>query len=151
MQWTLAQVKEHPLWRGLTDKERRFFELLEAAKLDDVAAATQAFELQPQSVQVRLNQIRGAMDTGFLYRAMMGFAVPTREEVIAQYWLMAEKTKDEARKYLCLGRVAELMGAQKPSSKPSSKEAGTETATPVAPAPPSPPSTPVPDLSDFKE
>jgi hypothetical protein len=151
MQWTLAEVKEHPLWRGLTDKQRRFFELLEAAKLDDVAAATQAFDLQPQSVQVRLNQIRGAMDTGFLYRAMMGFAVPTRDEVIAQFWLMAEKTKDEARRYQCLSKVAELMGAQKPSAKPaqpSSKEAGAaEPPTPVAPAP----STPIPDLSDFKE
>jgi hypothetical protein len=147
MQWTLAQVKEHPLWRGLTDKERRFFELLEAAKLDDAAAATQAFDLQPQSVQVRLNQIRGAMDTGFLYRAMMGFAVPTRDEVIAQLWHMAEKTKDEARKYQCLSKIAEMLGTQKPTqaSPAANKETDPTPATPAAP------STPVPDLSDFKE
>lgn len=143
MQWTLAQVKEHPLWRGLTDKERRFFELLEQTELDDAAAATQAFDLQPQSVQVRLNQVRGAMDTGFLYRAMMGFAVPTREEVIAQFWLMADKTKDEARKYACLSKVAELLQGQKPPRKEA--EPKPEPATPASPT------TSGTDLSCFKE
>lgn len=143
MQWTLAEVKEHPLWRGITDKERRFFELLEQHKLDDVAAAAEALDLQPQSVQVRLNQIRGALDTGFLYRAMMGFAVPTREEVVAQLWLMAEKTKDEARKYSCLAKIAELMPSQRPAKKDPE---------PTKPAEPQPsPTIPMPDLSCFRD
>jgi hypothetical protein len=147
MQWTLAQVKEHPLWRGLTDKERRFFELLEQTKLNDAAAVAHAFDLQPQSVQVRLNQIRGATDTGFLYRAMMGFAVPSLDEVIAQFWLMADKTKDEARKYACLNKVAELTlsrSGRKPEPKPAEPPAQ---ASPV----PSPAPAAVTDLSDFKE
>lgn len=153
MQWTLAQVKEHPLWRGLTDKERRFFELLEAAKLDDAAAATQAFDLQPQSVQVRLNQVRGAMDTGFLYRAMMGFAVPTRDEVIAQLWLMAGKTKDETRKYACLSKIAELLGTPRAATLPGAAKGTCKEGDPKlgGPAAPAAPSTPIPDLSDFKE
>jgi hypothetical protein len=153
MQWTLAQVKEHPLWRGITDKERRFFELLEETQLDDAAAAVRAFDLQPQSVQVRLNQVRGAMDTGFLYRAMMGFAVPTIEEVIAQFWLMADKTKDEARRYMCLSKIAELMPSPKAQRKDA--EAKTAAAGPLhgasGPATPPTPLTPIPDLSDFKE
>lgn len=146
MQWSLGQVKEHPLWRGLTDKQRRFFELLEALHLDDAAAAIGAFALQPQSVQVRLNQIRGAWDTGFLYRAMMGFAVPTKEEVIAQLWQLAESTKDEARKYSCLAKIAELL-QQKP---PREKEKDSET-PPAQVETPKVPEKSVPDLSNFRE
>lgn len=150
MQWTLAQVKEHPLWRGLTDKERRFFELLETNELDDVAAVTLAFELKPQSVQVRLNQIRGAQDTGFLYRAMMGLAVPSREEVIAQLWQLAETTKDEARKYSCLSKIAELIQQGKqPRKDPESQPAAAAQETATEPARAA--SGGIPDLSDFRE
>lgn len=149
MQWKLAQVREHPLWRGITEKERRFFELLEELHLDDAAAAARAFNLQPQSIQVRLNQIRGAMDTGFLYRIMMGIAVPTLDEVIAQYWLMAEKTKDEARKYACLNKVAELM-QMKEGGKPPRKAADPPPAQPE-PQPAKSADRFIPDLSCFRE
>lgn len=145
MQWSLDQVRANPLWRGLTEKERNFFELLEEHQLDDAAAAVEAFDLQPQSVQVRLNQLRAAIDTGFLYRAMMGFAVPSREEVIAALWQLHEKTKDEARKYSCLAKIAELIQQPKPPRKGSDE----------AEAEPQPTkktdSEQIPDLTDFKE
>lgn len=144
MQWTLAQVQEHALWRGLTDKQRLFFELLEKHALDDVAAATGAFDLKPQSVQVRLNQLRGAQDTGFLYRTMMGLAVPSRDEVVAQLWQLSESTKDEARKYSCLARIAELIQQRPPKSK--------DTESPQTSQPdPEMPGHEIPDLSDFRE
>lgn len=114
MQWTLEQVKAHPLWRGLTDKERHFFELLDRLQLDDDGAALSAFDLRPQSVQVRLNQIRAKQDTGFLYRAMMGMALPSREEIAAAAWQLANSTKDESRKLAALKLVAEM---QKPARK----------------------------------
>lgn len=140
MQWSLAQVKEHPLWRGLTDKQRRFFELLEETELDDEAAAIGAFNLRPQSVQVRLNQLRGAQDTGFLYRAMLGIALPTKEEVIAQIWQIASTTKDEARKLAALNKVAELQKPVKTSEPSEPKE-----------TPAKEPDEEIPDLSGFRE
>src|SRR5215831_14820165 len=115
MQWTLEQVKAHPLWRGLTDKQQLFFELLDRLQLDDVGAALSSFDLKPQSVQVRLNQLRAAQDTGFLYRAMMGFALPSREEIAAAAWHLANTTKDESRKLAALKLAAEM--TQKPSRK----------------------------------
>lgn len=143
MQWSLDQVKAHALWRGLTEKERRFFELLSENSLDDVAAAVGAFELQPQSVNSRLNQIRGAQDTGFLYRAMMGFALPSREELAAQLWQLALKTKDENRKERCLASAARILGYAKAG-------AGTEPRPAEEPAPAEPEKT-GPDLSGFQE
>lgn len=144
MQWSLDQARANPLWRGLTEKERNFFELLEEHQLDDAAAAVEAFDLQPQSVQVRLNQLRAAIDTGFLYRAMMGFAVPSREEVIAALWQLHEKTKDEARKYSCLAKIAELIQQPKPPRKPDDVEAEPQPTKKAE-------SEQIPDLTDFKE
>lgn len=146
MQWSLDQARANPLWRGLTEKERNFFELLEEHELDDAAAAVEAFDLQPQSVQVRLNQLRAAIDTGFIYRAMMGFAVPSREEVIAALWQLHEKTKDEARKYSCLAKIAELIQQPKPRKSSDDAEAEAEPQSPQKAEPEQ-----IPDLTDFKE
>jgi hypothetical protein len=142
MQWTLDQVKAHALWRGLTGKERRFFELLAENNLDDMAAVVGAFDLRPQSVQSRLNQVRGAQDTGFLYRAMMGFALPTREELAAALWQLASKTKDEMRKERCLRAAARILRYER---KESPEEPGADE------EPASGPVQSGPDLSGFKE
>jgi hypothetical protein len=145
VQWTLQQVREHPLWRGLTDKQRLFFELLEKHELDDVKAAESAFDLRPQSVQVRLNQIRAAQDTGFLYRAMMGMALPSRDEVGAALWKFSQETSDEERKLKALEYLARLMG----SRATKSADGKSDEKSPEQ----SPSNNPdnIPDLSDFKE
>ncbi|HWF03630.1 MAG TPA: hypothetical protein VHA06_08090 [Candidatus Angelobacter sp.] len=147
MLWTLDQAKEHPLWRGLTDKERLFFELLEKHELDDVAAAEGAFDLQPQSVQVRLNQLRSNQDTGFLYRAMMGFALPTRDELAAALWQLGNKTKDEARKLSAYKAAGEILEYHKPSRKGSSPAPTAEGGEPAEKET----AQEGPDLSDFQE
>lgn len=144
MQWSLVQVKEHPLWRALSDKERRFFELLETHALDEMAAVVGAFELSPQSINSKLNQIRAGIRTGFLYRAMMGFALPTREELAAEHWKVAQSTKDEARKERCLKAAARILGYEKGAGKdPSEEEAGGGGSAPRSPD--------EPDLSNFQE
>lgn len=149
MQWSLDQVKEHALWRGLTDKERRFFELLAQKELDDVAAVVGAFELAPQSVNSRLNQIRGAQDTGFLYRAMMGLALPSRDELAAALWQLGSKTKDEARKERCLRAAAGILGyarggaKESPDGDPPADSTGKNAGATTGPD--------EPDLSEFHE
>ncbi len=150
MRWTVGQAREHPLWRGLTEKERRFFELLEALHLDDSAAAIAAFDLAPQSIQPRLNQLRGAQDTGFLYRMMMGFGVPSREEIIAALWQLAQTTKDEQRKLVCIREAGEMCG-YKVKRKEKDSTPGDDGDEPPPSSPTIEPGRAIPDLSNFRE
>lgn len=140
----LGEARSHRLWRTLSESKQRYIEgLIESG--DEFAAATKAFDLQPQSVRTMVNKLRKDPVAGFFVRAILDGDSISQDEYLQFVFKSARDAKDDSTRCKLLQLFADVKGWREKSAAP----------VPAAPAqtpePAEPQSPDVSDLDDIRD